>query len=444
MRRKQWSYSGFASAIVVLALATVGLTVPGAGAATTSDPGVTAKDVTIGYIYSGTGVAGSTSKNGGKGFQARIDRQNAQGGVNGRKIKAVVIDDQSSSANLTAAQDLVQNRNAFMVVDDSAFAFLAYRYLLENHVPMIGGGYDGAYYGQPGNESIFSALGAPFTGLTSDGATRIMKKLGASNVATVGYGASASSSAAAKTLQQYAVPALGLKAVYTNASVDFGTSDVGPLVLGMKNAGADAAYLPLVASSNFAIIQGLQQNAVKMKALVMPTGYGQDLLDSPTVQTLGPEDVFVTAWAPVELKTKATKQFQSDLKKYSGLTGVPDFGAYTGYVSAELAILGLQHAGATPTRQGFVDGLRQLGTYDQAGLGCGPTDFSSARYGKYSINGCTYTVTVKNGKFVVGNGGKPLPTKLVGDPAVIASSTFDAKNASSSSSSSATTTTAPK
>jgi branched-chain amino acid transport system substrate-binding protein len=443
--RKQSLLRNTVGLVSLLGLIAVSVTVQGAGAATTNDPGVTAKEITVGYIYSGTGVAGSTSKNGGKGFQARVDRQNAQGGVNGRKIKAILIDDQSSAANLTATQDLVQNRNAFVVVNDSAFAFLSYRYLLDNHVPMIGGGYDGAYYGQPGNESIFSALGSPFTGLTSDGAARIMKKLGASNVATVGYGASASSSAAAKTLQQYAVPALGLKAVYTNASVDFGTSDVGPLVLGMKNAGADAAYLPLVASSNFAIIQGLAQNGAKMKALVMPTGYGQDLLDSPIASTLGPEDVFVTAWAPVEVKTKATKQFQSDLTKYSGLAGVPDFGAYTGYVTAELAILGLQHAGATPTRQGFVDGLRALGTYDQAGLGCGPTDFSSAHYGKYSINGCTYTVTVKNGKFVVGNGGKPLPTKLVGDPAVIASSTFDAKNGSSSSSSTTTTTpTAPK
>lgn len=433
-------YRGFTSALVVLALATVGLAVQDAGAATTNDPGVTAKEITVGYIYSGTGVAGSTSKNGGKAFQARVDRQNAHGGVNGRKIKAIIIDDQSSGANLTAAQDLVRNQNAFIVVDDSAFGFLSYRFLLDSGVPMIGGGYDGDYYGKPGNESIFSALGAPFGGLTSDGVARIMQKLKATKVAAVAYSASASSTASAKLLQQYAVPAFKMKDVYTNTSVDFGTSDVAPLVLGMKNSGADAAYLPLVAASNFAIIQALQQNDVTMKALVMPTGYGQGLLDQPIAATLGPQDVFTTGWAPVELKTKATKQFQSDLEKYSGLTGVPDFGAYTGYITADLAILGLQHAGATPTRQGFVDGLRQQETFNQAGLGCYPVNIGSAHYGQFPIDGCTYYVTVKNGKFVVGNGGKKLPTKLVGDPAVIASSTYDA----SSSSDSATTTTASK
>jgi branched-chain amino acid transport system substrate-binding protein len=427
------------STFAVLALVTVGLAAHGAGAATTNDPGVTAKEITVGYIYSGTGVAGSTSKNGGKGFQARVDRQNAQGGVNGRKIKAVIIDDASSAANLTAAQDLVNNRNAFIVVNDSAFAFLSYRFLLDNGVPIVGGGYDGSYYGKPGNESIFSALGAPPPGIASDGGVRIMKKLGGTKSAALGYGASASSSASAQSLQDFAAPALGLNPVYTNTTVDFGTSDVGPLVLGLKNAGADSVYLPLVASTNFAIIQGLAQNGVDMKAIVMPTGYGQGLLDQPIAQTLGPQDVFVSAWAPVELKTKATKQFQSDLKKYSGLTGVPDFGAYTGYVTGELAILGLQNAGATPTRQGFVDGLRKLGSYDQAGLGCAPVDISLEHYGKYPITGCSYAVTVKNGKFVVSNGGKPTKTRLVGDPAAIAASTFDPSAGSST-----TTTTAAK
>jgi len=411
--------------VALFGLIAVGLTVPGAGAATTADPGVTAKEITVGYIYSGTGVAASTGKNADKAFQARIDRQNASGGVNGRKIKTVMIDDASSGANLTAAQDLVTNRNAFVVVNNSAFAFLSYRYLLDKGVPIVGGGYDGSYYGKPGNESIISALNAPYAGLASDGIARIMKRLGGTKTATLAYGASASSTASATTLQQYAVPSQGLQAVYTNTSVDFGTSDVGPLVLGIKNSGADAAYLPLVAASNAAVIQGLQQNGVKMKALVMPTGYGQDLLDSPLASLLGPEDVFTTAFAPVELKTKATKQFQADLKKYAGLTGVPDFAQYMGYATGELTILGLQHAGATPTRQGFVDGLRKLGSYDVAGLACTAIDFSAEHYGKFPVDTCGYYVSVKNGKFVVGNGGKPGWSKLVGDPDKLACCSYN-------------------
>ena len=62
----------------------------------------------------------------------------------------------------------------------------------------IGGGFDGTYYGQPGNESIVSELGnaAPVNGVTSDNIPQVMKKLGATKVAALAYGASASSSAA--------------------------------------------------------------------------------------------------------------------------------------------------------------------------------------------------------------------------------------------------------
>ena len=250
-----------------------------------------------------------------------------------------------------------------------------------------------------------------------------MKKFGATKVGVLAYGASASSSAAAKAISEYAVPSAGLKSVYLNTSVDFGTSDVGPLVLGIKNSGADAIYLPMVAATNFAIVQGLAQNGVEMKANVLATGYGQDLLDSPVAATLQSNTLLASGYKPVELKDKATKQFQADLKKYAGLTGVPDFGEYLGYITAELAVLGLEHAGKTPTRRGFIDGLHQLGAYDAAGLSCQPVNISLGSFGQLPKTQCGWYVTVKNGKFVVANNGKPGRSKLVGDPALIAQAT---------------------
>ena len=326
----------------------------------------------LGYIFSETGVAGSTFENAGKACQARIDRENAKGGVNGRKIDMEIIDDASRARNLTGSQDLVQNRDVFAIVNNSSFAFLSYRYMLEQDVPMIGGGFDGTYYTQKGNEDIISALGSgtPFPGLSYTTTPKVMKELGAKKTAALAYGQSASSTASAKTLQDYAVPAVGLDPVYTNTSVDFGTSDVGPLVLGIKNSGADAVYLPMVAASNIAVVEGLQQNGVEMKANVLATGYGQEFLDSPVADTLKPNTVLFQTYKPVEVKDEATKRFRADLKKYAGLTGIPDYGQYTGYITCNLAILGLQNAGKTPTRRGFIDGLRELGTHNGDGLTC--------------------------------------------------------------------------
>ena len=77
---------------------------------------------------------------------------------------------------------------------------------------------------------------------------------------------------------------------------------------------------------------------------------------------MGPNTVMFQTYKPVGVDDKATKQFQADLKKYVGITGVPDYGQYTGYITCDLAVTAVEHAGKTPTRQGFVDGLRNLGT----------------------------------------------------------------------------------
>jgi branched-chain amino acid transport system substrate-binding protein len=405
-----------------IGLAATGLLASNAAAQSGSSPGVSGKEVTLGYISSETGVAASASEGSATGCKARIGAENAKGGVNGRKINLEAIDDKSS-ANLDAAKDLVLNRNAFIVINDSPFAFGTYRYLNDAGVPMLGGGFDGSYYYEKGNENIISAYGdgTPVSGLAYDNVTKVMKQLGAKSVAAVGYGISPSSAENAKATETYAAKAAGLKSGYLNTAVDFGTTDVGPIVLGIKNAGADAVYMPLDTSTNIAIIQGLQQSNVPMKASISATGYGQALLDQPASKTLTQSDLFQTAYRPVELGGQAVKTFQQNLKKYAGFTGVPGFGEYTGYVSCDLFLTGLKAAGQNPTRQGWVDGVRTAngGIYDNAGLTCSPRNFSKANFGKVVDTACLWYTTVKNGKWQVAFGGKPVTGKLVGSPALI-------------------------
>jgi branched-chain amino acid transport system substrate-binding protein len=416
-----WGLRAFALA-GALGLATGGVLATSATAQSGTSPGVTDKAITIGYVSSETGVAASASQGSAAGCKARVGAENAKGGVNGRKIQLEEIDDKSAN-NLTASQDLVQNRNAFIVINDSAFAFLSYRFLKDQGVPMLGGGFDGSYYYEAGNENIVSAYGdgTPVPGLTYDNTTKVMKQFGVTSVGAVGYGVSPSSSESAKAVETYGAKAQGLKSGYLNTAVDFGTTDVAPIVLGVKNAGADGLYLPLDTNTNVAIVQGLQQNNVAMKAVVSATGYGQAILDQPAAKTLTATDIFQTAYKPVELGGTAVKTLQQNLKKYADFTGVPGFGEYTGYVSCDLAIVGLQNAGKTPTRQSWVDGIRTAngGIYNNAGLACSDRNFSKANFGKVVNESCVWYVAIKDGKWKVLNGGKPVLGKLVGDPALI-------------------------
>jgi branched-chain amino acid transport system substrate-binding protein len=182
-------------------------------------------------------------------------------------------------------------------------------------------------------------------------------------------------------------------------------------------------------------VQGLAQSGVRMKASILATGYSQQLLDQPVVNVMTPHDVLLSTYKPVELtKDPAVRKFRANLKKYAGITGVPDYGAYTGYIVCDMAITGLEEAGANPTRQRFIDGIRKLGTYDAAGLTCLPLQVGYDTFGKTPETSCNWFLTVKDGKFKVLNGGKPVKSKLIGDPKLIA-----ANRAGTA----ATTTTAP-
>jgi hypothetical protein len=153
----------------------------------------------------------------------------------------------------------------------------------------------------------------------------------------------------------------------------------------------------------------------------MGTGYGQDLLDSSAGKSLPDSTIFLAGYKPVELKDAATKRFQADLKKYAQVTGVPDYGMYTGYVLADYTIAAMKKAGKDLTRQNFIDGGHAIGQYDAAGLACAPVDVSVEGRGKVPATSCGYALKLAGGKFVpFPKGGKPITQKLVGSPEALA------------------------
>ena len=128
-------------------LAVAGLAATGAGAQTSTDPGVTDKDVTIGYISSETGVAGATHKNARQGVPGARRRPERQGRRQRsqdrpRDHRRQVVRRQPHRRPGPGAEPQACSRWS----TTRPFAFLSYRYLKDQGVPMIGGGFDGTYY----------------------------------------------------------------------------------------------------------------------------------------------------------------------------------------------------------------------------------------------------------------------------------------------------------
>jgi branched-chain amino acid transport system substrate-binding protein len=375
---------------------------------TASAPGITKDEITVGVVTSETGVAASNNK-GVAGLKARMDAENAAGGINGRKIKVVAEDDTSGpTPNLTATQKIVQQSSPFVMVNQSAFAFASYRYSVEQKVPTVTGGYDGPQYADEGNEYLLPLSGNLGKGFpTSTAAGLFFKSKGVTKAAGLGYGISPSSSRAAESFAKQGVVAAGLPVGYVNTAIPFGGENVGPIILDMKKQGVDGIYMAMDNNTNFAIASQAVQNDLIPKAMLAATGYDDSLLENANaVATAEKANMYIsTSYVPVEADNNAaTKKMVATLKKYGGFTGShPSFGLFEAYAQAELIIEALKKAPKNPTRQDFVDAARTFDNYTGNGLTCSGVSLTMASYGKVDTTreSCAYVVKVVDGKFVV-------------------------------------------
>jgi len=371
-----------------------------------STPGVTANTITLGLITELTGPGATVGTGMVRSAQARIDQLNAEGGVDGRKIKLIVRDDGTNPAtDSTATADLI-SKGVFGVIDDSAVTFGGSKLLQQAGVPVTGGAYDGPeWYEQP-NTNMFSISGpGDAKDPQYDNFAVFAKDHGGTKCAAVGYGISPSSQASASGFE-LSCEREGLKNALLDTSVPFGTVNVTTLVLQIKASGANVLWLPLDGNTNFAIMTGLKQAGVKMKVVINATGYGQTLLNDTSAVPAAQGAWFLATGVPIESKTPATKAFQSALAKYAHYTGVPDFTWYEGWGGADLMIKGLELAGKNPTQSAFIADLHKVTDYSANGL-FGQVNFSLSDFGKAPKTLCEYLVQLKGDAYAH-------PTKVCG------------------------------
>ena len=396
-RRRSGAVFGMACMAAATCLTVLGG--PPAGAAAGKSP------IVIGYITSETGVASSNFSDGPGGAQARIDLQNAHGGVNGHPLKLVVEDDQSGvSSNQTAAEDLVSNKKAMVVIQYSALGFGSARYLQQQGIPVVGSAFDGPEWGQQPYSNMFSwaAVSTPFNGVyyTSDGLGKFLHAIGVTKYAGLGYGISPSSKdsiyAAMTSAAKY-----GIKQCYLNQSVPFGGSDFTADVLQIKSAGCNGVTGSFVDNSDLALSGAVKQGGIAAKQVYF-TGYDENILSTAATRAAF-EGSYAQSAVNFSPPGPAAKAMQATLKKYdpSYGGGIPDFGLFGSYISADLAIKGLQLAGKNPTSASFISHLRKLGSYNAGGIL--PSSVSFQHFGTVAMipkTSCAYFEQLRGDHFV--------------------------------------------
>jgi branched-chain amino acid transport system substrate-binding protein len=348
-----------------------------------------------------------------KGFAARIDAQNAAGGVDGRKITYVTQDDQSSPTQALTAAEAAVNEGAFAIDYNSPFAFGAIKYMAKAGIPVVGGGYDGPEWTLPtAFPNMFSwALDVWSTNPVWTTGAQFIKSEGGTRIASVGYGISPSSSAAAKGMAP-AATAVGISAPYINTSLPFGTVDVTAIALQMKSENVDALYGPIDPNTLLAILTAAKDAGLDIKVPSLATGYGEDFLQDPaSLQAAQGSYMITNNQVPVELKTPATLKEQAAFATYENFHGIPDFGWTQGYASADLMIKGLEVAGQNPTRSSFIGNLRKVTDYNVEGLSYTTANYTTAA--TPPTQQCAYFVKLVGKQFIVQNNNQEICGTLI-------------------------------
>jgi len=321
-------------------------------------------------VDSETGPAGPQYVGSIPAFEARIDLQNAEGGINGRQIDAVVVDDQTSPTGIQNAVQLALSKNPIGIVSNSALFFLAAKYPQQAGVPVTGNSTDGPEWGEQPYTNMFASDGGSvdpkYPVNTMPG--KVLKQLGATRVATYGYGISPNS-ARAVALVTRSFADVGGSTPIQNATVPYGSEAFTADSLVAKDANVNALWPNLQNNSDLALAVAFKQAGIKLKVANFPTGLDPALVHS-SVWSEVQGDYFDAEFHPFQTPNAGTIQMAAAMRKYAGFTKTqfPTFIEYESWLGADLMIKGIQKAGASATPATVIRALRGITAYNGNGL----------------------------------------------------------------------------
>jgi branched-chain amino acid transport system substrate-binding protein len=364
-------------------------------------PGVSADEIKIGQLSSLTTPAAAFYGLHQGGFKARIDKLNDDGGIGGRQVVIETADDGADVNRATAAaRELVEQQDVFAVMAASSVIAGPASYLHDEGIPVVGynvnpewGTFDNmfGYSGSNATEPTSSTTGGEF--LTQQGVERL---------AILGY-TETSAQAAAEGMQE-SFEAAGGEVVFNSTDAPYANTEWTAEAEEVAASGADGLYLPIITQNALAAAAAVRQAGGDMKVILFPAGYSPTTLEQAGETAEGV--YFSMDVVPYELDLPAHQEMLDALEQYSPDTPRAQE-ALVGWIIGELLIRGIQEAGEEcPTREAFIENMRQVTDFDAAGLLDPPIDYETSFGQPYGL--CFHYVQVEGGEFVPVNDGEAI------------------------------------
>jgi len=257
--RGRWRYMVVVG-LVAVAAATAASSSSGAGNPSLgASQGVTAKTITFGFS---SGLAGAFALAGGQeqsGILAAFAEANASGGIQGRKLKLVSLNDNfDPTLEVTNYRSLAEQSKVYGIVGSVLIAPAGvYQLAAQEGTPT----FPLFAYPDPKLANVF-LLGSTLTA-QSVGTVPVLAHLFKGKSVKVGIISGASSAAAVSAAKDLMGQFSNLNLVSTQANVPFTATDMTPYVLAAKSAGAQAMLMFTGSTQNYLFMQAADQQNFK-------------------------------------------------------------------------------------------------------------------------------------------------------------------------------------
>ncbi len=356
----------------------------GAGLAQATD-GVTGTSIRLGMSAPLSGAAGAYGRAMKEGIEVCFARVNAAGGVNGRKLELVALDDGYETAPAVAnARRLIEQEKVFALMGfyGSSPTAAVLPVLDASGVPLIGTVSGSEALRQPANPNMFH-LRASY----GDETAAIVKHLmtvGVQRVAVL-YQADAFGESGLQGVQR-ALAAHQLAAVAT-ASVQRNSSDVAAAVDTIARAKPQAVVLVTLYRPSAEFIKRMREaGATPSFVALSPVGTDQLITELGPANTRGilVSQVIPYPWGD---KLEVVREYKKALETYTKNPTISYYGL-EGYLNARLVVAALQRAGANPSRERLVAALRAA-PFDLGGyrVNFAPGSNAGSSYSEVSVIG---------------------------------------------------------
>ncbi len=322
--------------------------------------GVTDTEIVIGTITDLSGVTAVQGVNNSNAIRMAFDEVNAKGGINGRKIKYIVEDNQYTVPRAVQAMNkLLNSDDIFLALDDGGTPMndanmpAQFAKGVPNMFPLTSAR---SMY-QPYNKLKFAQFASYYDQMRS-AVKYFAEKRGRKNFCVMyqdsDFGKDVLAGVTAET------EAMGMKVVATTAHKPTDT-DFNAAVTKLHDAGCDAIMLGTIVRDTNIIIQTARKMNWNVDLVGQFAAYDTAVATLPGGATEGFFCMTPALYVYPDDPRPAVQEFAKAYKAKYGID--PNFHGEVGYTAAQLVIMGLQKAGKDLTVDSFIQAMESIHDY---------------------------------------------------------------------------------